>query len=294
MPAIPDRCRSRECDAVDLILAAEKSAIINRMSASYRDFVSEFERLLADGASLPRGRPCGKAATPAKPGAPTVLVLAPHPDDECLVGVLPRRLQREQGWRVAVAAVTWGSRQDRRAARRAELAGACGYLGWDMLDADAGLTQVVRDAAPRLILFPHADDANSTHRDAHRRALAALGEAGAGYQGFVAETEYWSTLRDPNLMVAASADAVADLAAALSFHEGEIARSPYHILLPCWLADGARRGAELVGGQGAGAASGRFAALYRLSRWDGRALARVSGPGRIASVGADVAVLLAP
>ncbi|NNN07011.1 MAG: PIG-L family deacetylase [Elusimicrobia bacterium] len=264
------------------------------MNAPYRDFVREFERLLDGAAALPRGVPRVDAPRAATSGAPTVLVLAPHPDDECLVGVLPRRLQREQGWRVAVAAVTWGSRQDRQAARRTELAGACGYLGWDMLDADAGLARVVREAAPQLILFPHADDANSTHREVQRRALAALGEVGADYSGFVAETEYWSTLRDPNLMVAASADDAADLAAALSFHEGEIARNPYHVLLPCWLADGARRGAELVGGQGSGAASGRFAALYRLSRWDGRALARVTGPGRIAAEGSDIAALLAP
>ena len=46
-----------------------------------------------------------------------VLILAPHPDDECITGLLPLRLRRECGFEVWAAPVTLGSRRERRAAR---------------------------------------------------------------------------------------------------------------------------------------------------------------------------------
>jgi N-acetylglucosamine malate deacetylase 1 len=269
--------------------------MMDTVAQPYADFVREFEALLDRGAALPRGG-LEPAPLPApKPGAPLALILAPHPDDECIVGGLPRRLQREAGWRVAVAPVTLGSRAERRDSRLAELRAACAFLGWDALAPGEGdLEGLLRRERPRLILFPHAEDANTTHRRVHDLALGALRAAGPDFRCAVAETEFWSTLTDPNLMVGLSAGDAADMIAALSFHEGEIKRNPYHVLLPCWLADGARRGAELVGGQGAPAAAGRLAALYRLSDWNGRALVRAGGSGRVAAAGeAGLAALLA-
>ncbi len=259
------------------------------MTQPYADFVREFEALLERGESLPRGG-LKPAPLPApKPDAPLVLILAPHPDDECIVGALPLRLQREAGWRVAAAPVTLGSRPDRRSARLAEFQGACAYLGWEGLTVGGReLGELLRRERPSLVLFPHAEDANSTHRRVHALALDALRSVGSGFRCAVAETEYWSTLADPNLMVETPAAAAGELVAALSFHGGEIERSPYHVLLPCWLADGARRGAELVGAQGASAPAFRFASLYRLSAWNGAALERAPGPGRIAPAGADL------
>lgn len=262
------------------------------MSQPYADFVREFEALLARGESLPRGglKPAPLPAT--KADAPLALILAPHPDDECIMGALPLRLQREAGWRVAAAPVTLGSRPDRRDARLAELRGACDYLGWKALSAEEGrLGDLLRRERPRLVLFPHAEDANSTHRRVHALALEALRSLGPDFRCAVAETEYWSTLADPNLMVETPAAAAGELVAALSFHAGEIERSPYHVLLPCWLADGARRGAELVGAQGAAAPAFRFASLYRLSVWNGTTLERSAGPGRVAAAGDDLAVI---
>jgi len=262
------------------------------MARPYEAFVRRLDALLRRGAALPRGTGRPPRLKAPKPGAPTALILAPHPDDECIVGALPRRLQRQRGWRVAVVPVTLGSRPERRAARLDELRGACGYLGWDVLESgERGLAAILRRERPRLVLFPHAGDANSTHRRVHELAAAALREAGAQLRCAVAETEFWATLPDPNLLLAVPPRDAADLVAALSFHDGEIARNPYHVLFPCWLADSARRGAELVGGQGAAAAPARFAALYRLSRWTGRALERAK-PGRIAGVKTDLDALL--
>ncbi len=263
------------------------------MTQPYAGFVAEFDALLKRAADLPRGEFRSSPRPTPKPGAPLVLVLAPHPDDECIVGALPLRLQRERGWRAAVAPVTLGSRADRRDARLEELRGACGFLGWDVVvPGDAGPAELIRREKPALVLFPHAEDANSTHRRVHGLALEALRAQGPDFRCAVAETEFWSTLCDPNLMVETPAADAADLIAALSFHKGEIARNPYHVLLPCWLADGARRGAELCGGQGAAAPAFRFAALYRLSRWTGRGLERAAGPGRIAPASADLEALL--
>lgn len=257
------------------------------MDRPYGDFLREFSDLLERAERLPRGTAAPAAVPAPKKDAPRVLVLAPHPDDECIVGTLPLRLQREHGWRVGVVPVTLGSRGDRRAARLAELKAACAFLGWDALvPAEGDLAAVVEREAPALVLYPHADDANTTHREVNRACASALAKLGPGWMGLVAETEYWSTLPDPNLMVEASASDAADLVAALSFHKGEIERNPYHVLLPCWLADGARRGAELVGGQGAAAPGFRYAALYRLSEWDGTALRR--RPAAVSAAGAGM------
>jgi len=265
------------------------------VSQPYSDFVREFEELLERAVRLPRGGLAPATRPAPKPGAPLALILAPHPDDECIVGALPLRLQRECGWRVAVAPVTLGSRPERREARLAEFRAACAFLGWDALPLqDGGLAELLRRERPRLVLIPHAEDANSTHRRVHGLAVESLRAAGPGFRCAVAETEYWATMSDPNLMVEAPAGAAGDLVAALSFHKGEIERNPYHVLLPCWLADGARRGAELVGGQGATAPAFRLAALYRLSVWNGSALERASGPGRVAAAGADLPVIVGP
>ncbi|MDP3541007.1 MAG: PIG-L family deacetylase [Elusimicrobiota bacterium] len=265
------------------------------MTQPYADFVREFEALLARAERLPRGGPAPAARPAPKAGAPLALILAPHPDDECIVGALPLRLQREAGWRVGVVPMTLGSLAERHAGRLEELRGACAFLGWDVLSIEEdGLAEVMRRERPGLVLFPHAEDANSTHRRVHGLALEALGALGPDFRCAVAETEYWATLPDPNLMVEAPAAAAGDLVAALSFHKGEIERNPYHVLLPCWLADGARRGAELVGGQGSTAPAFRLASLYRLSIWNGSALERAAAPGRVAAAGADLSVIVGP
>ena len=254
------------------------------MGHPYSAFVARFASLLNEARRLPRGgfKPLPSRAPRA--GAPRVLILAPHPDDECIVGALPLRLQRELGSPVSVAAATLGSDRARRAARLKELRGACRFLGWelnerpDAVAADlspSGLASLLREGKPDLILLPHAADANATHRRVHLLGLKALRALRPSFRGLVAETEFWSTLEDPNLMIETTAKQAADLIAALSFHRGEVARNPYHVLLPSWLSDAVRRGGELVGGQGSSPPKFRFAALYRLNRWNGRALVRV-------------------
>jgi N-acetylglucosamine malate deacetylase 1 len=99
----------------------------------YLHFVSELARLVRQG----RQFPLGGFAPPSRPviaaDAPRALIFSPHPDDECIIGGLALRLQREAGLRVVNVAVTQGSNKARQAARWDELTAACDYLGFDLV-----------------------------------------------------------------------------------------------------------------------------------------------------------------
>jgi len=274
----------------------------------YRDFVSAYARDYAAAQRAPMG---GLAPLPrpvVAPSAPNVLIFSPHPDDECIVGALPLRLLRQSGLRVINVAVTQGSKKERQAERWAELQRACEFIGFDLIQTrDGGLERVnaktrgqdpkfwaesvgiIRDilarTRPRIILFPHEHDWNSSHIGTHwlvRDALTALGASAACY---AVETEFWGQNNQPNLMVESTAEEVADLVAGTSFHVGEVTRNPFHLFLPAWMQDNVRRGSELVGGQGEAAPRWLFATLYRLRRWDGSAFQDVIPKGQLLSSG---------
>lgn len=200
----------------------------------------------------------------------SALILAPHPDDECLIGLLPLRLQEECGFDVRVVPFSLGSRVERRKARAAELRAACGVLGFRVAAIMKSkqdrvgiqdLVELLVRRRPSVVFLPHAKDGHATHRAAHAAGVAAMDAAGGVFQ--VVETEYWHPLERPNLMVAAEEGDVRRLCRALECHKGEIARNDYAARLPAWMIDNVRRGAELVGGAGAAAPEWIYATLYR-------------------------------
>lgn len=203
-----------------------------------------------------------------------VLLFAPHPDDECIFGLLPLRLQQEANKQIINIPVTFGRNTERQAARSQELDDACAYLGWDCHHQRSDLNSleisdvvaVLEQFQPDIIFFPHDDDWNSRHISTHHLIVNALKELD-GFSCLTVETEFWGAMDDPNLMVEASAEHVAELAAATSLHIGEVSRNPYHLLLPAWMQDNVRRGGELVGGQGGAVPDFAFATLYRLRKW---------------------------
>lgn len=220
----------------------------------------------------------------------SVLLFAPHPDDECIVGALPLRLQREAGATVHVAPVTFGSNPERRAARRAELAAACAALGFIIADLAAqgfsGVTaetktsqhilwdgmvgktaQCIQRLQPQIICLPHRADAHPTHIGTHHLVMAALARLPTDFTTLLAFTEFWHPQADANLMAVSAPDDVTQLVTALLCHAGEIARNPYHRTLPAWMIDNARRGAETIGGFGEKGTGLGFATLYRFGRW---------------------------
>jgi N-acetylglucosamine malate deacetylase 1 len=237
----------------------------------------ELVRRYADARQLPlaRGRHAGTPPPPPtapRPDAPVALIFSPHPDDECIIGALPRRLQ-QLGWRIINIAVTLGSNIARRAARADELAAACAHLGWanhilgwehitpaarattpaqwnDHLEAVRAL---LTKFAPRLIFCPHAHDGHPAHIGVHHLVHDALADARDGPAPIVVETEYWHPMERPNLMVECPGTDLSELITALACHVGEVARNPYHRSLPAWMIDNVRRGAERVG-RGGGAA----------------------------------------
>jgi LmbE family N-acetylglucosaminyl deacetylase len=280
----------------------------------YLRFVADQVRALDEGRALPLGGipPAPRPQLPAD--APRVLVFAPHPDDECLIGGLPLRLLREGRRRVVDVAVTQGSNPQRQAPRLAELRGACGFLGFEVLTtAAAGLerinartreqdrahwelcvgriAEILDGERPEVVFFPHAGDWNSTHIGTHLLLVDAL--ARLEYGGLVIETEYWAPMPAPNLMVESSVQDVADLVAATAFHAGEVQRNPYHLMMPAWMQDNVRRGGEVVGGQGGAAPRFAFATLYGVRRWHQGQLQPAYSGGRLLAAGEDAGTFLA-
>ncbi len=284
------------------------------MSNPYFPMVSQYEQLLRDGAQLPLGD-IPRPRAPAIPeGAPTVLLFSPHPDDECIVGGLPLRLRRELWMNVINVAVTQGSNKARQRERWGELENACGFLGFRLLRTKedgledikpttrareketwtAAINIIVRilsDQRPQAIFIPHEKDANTTHVGTHFLVLDALKRLPAEFTCLLVETEFWSAIECPNLMIESSARDVADLVAATSFHVKEVLRNPYHLRLPAWMQDNVRRGGELIGGQGGAAPDFTFATLYRFRKYGNGTLQDALEAGKMYSKNDDLGEL---
>lgn len=225
----------------------------------------------------------------------SVLILAPHPDDESIIGLLPLRLREECGFTVWVVPATLGSRPDRQKAREKELRKACQALGFRLRllktgDPASELIACLEAIRPAMVLLPHAKDGHPTHRMAHRLGVAAM-DAAKPSVFHVVETEYWHPLERPNLMVAARGAQLKTLRRALACHKGEMARNDYSARLPAWMSDNVRRGAERVGHPGAAAPRIAYATLYRArQRAGGKWRAEFRG-GRIIESAADLGAL---
>ena len=229
------------------------------------------------------------------------LILAPHPDDESIIGLLPLRLREECGFQIWVVPVTLGRREDRRAARVKELRAACRALGFHLripMAIAAGvasmkeLIAVLDDLRPSVVFLPHAKDGHATHRASHWMGVSAM-DVARQKSFHVVETEYWHPLERPNLMVAASPAQLKLLRRALACHQGEVARNDYAARLPAWMSDNVRRGAELVGGKGAVAPKLAYATLYRARTRAGEKWRAAFRGGRIVESSADLRALAA-
>jgi len=284
-------------------------------STPYHQLVADYVRLLREGRKLP----LGNLPPPPRPqlasDASKALFFAPHPDDECIVGGVALRLMRQAGLQVLDVAVTLGSNKERQLGRLQELRNACDYLGFGLITTGpTGLQKVTpksraQDPAPRaecvkvirgileehrpkVVLCPHDRDWNSSHIGTHYLVTDALKEMSADYTCYLIETEFWGAMGDPNLLVEISSEDLADLIAATTFHVGEVARNPYHLLLPPWMMDNVRRGSEIVGGQGGAAPDFPFGAVYRLRKWSNGQASRFFEGGKFVPCSENVARLL--
>lgn len=273
---------------------------INRGMQSFNEYVQGYVDLLNEGRGLPLAEVGIPPAIEIAADAPSVLIFSPHPDDEIIMGALPLRLMRQSGWRAVNVAVTQGSNKERQAARWAELQACCKAIGFELVQTAANGLEHINEAAakaagpewqqavsrikaileqfqPRVVLFPHYADWNTTHIGTHRLITEALRSI-PGLKPYVCETEFWGPLPEPNFAVESSADEVGNLVAALTHHVGEVQRNPYHLCLPPWMIDNVRR-AEVIAGQGQAAPAMQFATLMRLGRWDGNAIQPLNDKG---------------
>jgi N-acetylglucosamine malate deacetylase 1 len=267
-------------------------------------YVDTFARLLHCPIPLPdisRPAPALKSIDRTRPLA---LIVSPHPDDECLTGGLALRLRQEAGFEVLNVPATLGSKLERRSERWNELCHACHRLGFALLDPDfhdrlpitparrnADPASWARDAdclaalfdhyQPRVVFCPHERDGSATHIGVHWLVRDALQRHANAV--WLAQTEFWGTIDQPNTLVELDGPDVVTLIEALTCHRGEIARNPYHLRLLSWLADSVRRGGEAVFGAGAQPPSFIYGALYRLERWAGGLPPRSGRPLAIAA-----------
>jgi LmbE family N-acetylglucosaminyl deacetylase len=282
----------------------------------YHHLVSEYVRLLKEGRSLPLGtfKPAPRPEIPSN--APKALFFAPHPDDECITGGLAVRLMRQARMNVINVAVTLGSKKERQQGRLRELENACNYIGFNLVTTApnglekinpktrehdpkhwAACVKVVKDILeqhqPKVVMCPHDRDWNSSHIGTHFLVLDALKQMPASFTCYLVESEFWGAMTDPNLMVEISAEDLADMIAATTFHVEEVNRNPYHLLLPHWMMDNVRRGGEVAGGQGGAAPDYPFAALYRLRKWSQGQATRFFEGGKQVSATMNVGDLFA-
>lgn len=257
----------------------------------YRELLESTATMLNAGKEWPLGGFPFPEHPPVAADAPEVLLLSPHPDDECIVGGLALRLMREKGFRVVNAAITLGRIPERRAGRWEELTNACRYLGFELLGLQEGglervnpttraedpthweglvgqMTRLLETRRPRVILFPHASDQNTGHMGVQRLVEDALIRLDSDFVVDAAETEFWSPMRAPNLLLEIGIEDATSLLTALSFHVGEVQRNPYHLRTTAWWVDNVRRGGEIVGVQGGTPPDFAFGVNYRWRRWE--------------------------
>ncbi len=264
---------------------------------NYLDFVKGFEDLIRRAANVKTGWAGAKNSFDCSEkkselgGCSScqkrVLIFAPHPDDESMIGALAIRLKKECGFEVVNAAVTLGSNKERREGRRSELQAACNFLDWRLIicgqdgfddikpdtktrnpqhwkNCVKDIAEIIKRENPAVILAPHCGDWNKTHIGTGLLVADALAETGVDFKGILAQTEYWGAMSEANLMIEVDCETLAEQITAVSCHAKEVERNDYHLRLPSWMSDNVRRGGEIVGGQGAHAPSFAFGVIYNI------------------------------
>lgn len=180
----------------------------------------------------------------------SILIIPPHPDDECLMGGLPLRFSQEFQTQVSVMPYSLGSKLDRKKERQEELKNACTTLNFSLLPAienqnPEDFKSYIEQIKPKYIFLSHGLDLHPTHIKSHYFIMEQLEQC--EYTGHLFFTEFWHALLKPNLLIELHYEDATKLAFALCEHKKEIERNPYHLRYPAWLMDNSRRGSELVG-----------------------------------------------
>jgi len=240
---------------------------------SYSEYVSQNSKLYVDACiASGNARPMSCPALPHPIANPVILIVAPHPDDECLMGSYALRLKEEFGAKVYVVPFSYGSNVNRQAARKEELKAAVQKLGFELIETPPptakGLLQLIDRLNANMVFSPHEHDGHPTHLKAHewtKDVLYAIKTQHPEKKLIWVQTEFWQDMAKPNLLVPLKDDHVIQLGEALACHAGEVARNPYHLRLPAWFQDQVRKGSERVSGTGAPGIDSVYGQLYFVS-----------------------------
>ena len=229
-----------------------------------------------------------------KPSLPFVIMLiSPHPDDECITSSLALRLMHENNAQVINVAVTLGSNKSRQKSRLKELTTACKELEFelDVLHEDwkvklKELKSLLAKYKPQLILAPHLKDHHPTHIKTGKLLQSAL--KNSGLNTIVAWTEFWSPLAKPNCLIEVPRDLVLIQMKSLSMHIGEIQRNPYHLRLGPWMMDNVRRGGEIINDPGSSVPAAPYGVLYQLEVFKNNRFSKINLSSKFLSAFADI------
>ena len=207
-----------------------------------------------------------------KPSVPmTVMILSPHPDDECIIGSLALRLMHENNAQVINVAVTLGSNETRKKPRLKELKDACSLLEMDLdvlseewTDKAKELKLLLQKYQPQLIICPHEKDAHPTHIKTAKLLNKVLKTYKADV--LVAWSEFWGAIEKPNCLIEVPEEILHIQMQALTCHAGEIKRNPYHLRLPSWMIDNVRRGGEIIANIGGEIPQFSFGVIYHIQK----------------------------
>lgn len=222
----------------------------NALPGSYAHYVenmvTNYEQLAGNTANLQPILPLLVKPTGLS-DQPRIAILAPHPDDECLMAGAALRMQEEWNAKVTVIPYSYGSRPDRRAARAQELKDSLAVLGFDLFEprkntlqekmTEIEFLETMKKLKPEIIFSPHANDFHPAHIAAHDLVENYLSSMVSGIKPIWILTEYWRANETPNSFVPLSPDHVIKIGEALMKHAGEVSRNPYHLRLPAWYID---------------------------------------------------------
>jgi LmbE family N-acetylglucosaminyl deacetylase len=197
-----------------------------------------------------------------------VLILAPHPDDECLMAPYALRLLLENKANVHAASVTLGSNSARQGERQIEFHNACQVMNftshilsleWDKKAEE--VKDIIKREEINFIVSPHVHDHHPAHIKTGELARKVMKEI--SFEGIYLESEFWGELTAPNLLIEVTKEAFELSFEALTKHVGEVSRNPYHLRLAANLVNSVRRGAEKVATLGSSAPNFAFGVLYQ-------------------------------
>ena len=232
-----------------------------------------------------------------------VLHASPHPDDELVGAPATLMALRDAGSDITNLALSLG-RPDDHARRRAEVVEACRRARFELVITEPPIAMSANDDrdtaearvraqieaaldapdAPDLIVGPSPHDVHHAHElvgRAIRDVLAARDDAPAWWMWAI-----WGDLAFPTTVTTFDDARAAEIAEALSAHEGEMARADHRVHVEALGRITAITAAEKVFGFGAPALAARRAeVITEVARRDGE---WVLGPPRALDAGAPL------